>query len=94
MLSLRQSLSLNSIKTSGSWNPNNEGSVVAWYQKGEGITLNGSDVSAWADSATAVPYDMVQSTASEQPAYSAGELTFVEADDTNLQTTCITSCWC
>lgn len=84
MLSLRQSLSLDSIRPLGGWQPDNEGSVVAWYQKGVGITLNGSDVSAWADSANS--YDMAQSTASEQPAYSSGELTFVSADDTNIQT--------
>lgn len=90
MLSLKQALGLNSISVVGgsvAWTPNSEGSVVAWYKNQTGITLNGSDVSAWADSATAVPYDMAQSTASEQPAYSAGALTFVSADDTNLQTT-------
>tara|TARA_R100001463_G_scaffold25943_2_gene61088 strand:+ start:1512 stop:2204 length:693 start_codon:yes stop_codon:yes gene_type:complete len=88
MLSLKQALGLNSVNVVGgsvAWTPNSEGSVVAWYQKGVGITLNGSDVSAWADSANS--YNMAQSTASEQPAYSAGSLTFVSADDTNLQTT-------
>ena len=90
MLSLKQALGLNSVNVVGgsaAWTPNSEGSVVAWYKKAVGITLNGSDVSAWADSATDDPHDMAQSTASEQPAYSSGLLTFVSADDTNLQTT-------
>jgi hypothetical protein len=38
---------------------------VAWYQYQTGITLNGSDVSEWADY-TGV-YDMVQAGAARQP---------------------------
>jgi hypothetical protein len=86
MLKLGLDLSLSSIRPQGKWSPDDETSLVAWYQKGEGIDLNGSDVSAWADSAPAGLYGMVQNTATEQPAYSAGTLTFVSADTNNLQT--------
>lgn len=85
MLALKLGLSLVSSNSPGGWSPDDETSLVAWYQNQEGITLNGSDVSAWADSSSN-SYDMVQATATEQPAYSAGVLTFVSADDTNLQT--------
>jgi hypothetical protein len=85
MLSLKQGLSLDSIRLQGKWMPDDEASLVAWYQNTVGITLNGSDVSQWADSSSN-SYDMVQATASEQPAYSAGVLTFVSANLENLQT--------
>ena len=85
MLKLGLGLSLSSIRPQGVWSPTDETSLEAWYQKEEGITLNGSDVSAWADSSTN-GYDMVQTDATEQPAYSAGVLTFVSADKNNLQT--------
>ena len=86
MLAFKLGMSLGgSNRPMGAWKPTDEASVVAWYQNAVGITLNGSDVSAWADSANS--NDMAQSTASEQPAYSAGSLTFVSADDTHLQTT-------
>lgn len=68
------------------WTPTDETSLEAWYQNATGITLNGSDVSAWADSSTN-GINMVQATATEQPAYSAGVLTFDAADINNLQTT-------
>ena len=67
------------------WSPEQEASLVAWYQYQTGITLNGSDVSEWADYTG--NYDMVQATASRQPAYSSGTLTFVSADTQFLQTT-------
>ena len=86
MLALKLGLSLVSTPKLGGWSPDDESSLVAWYQNAVGITLNGSDVSAWADSAPAGLYDMVQATAGEQPAYSGGVLTFVSADDNNLQT--------
>jgi hypothetical protein len=86
MLALKLGLSLVSTPKLGGWSPDDETSLVAWYQNAVGITLNGSDVSAWADSAPAGSYDMVQATATEQPAYSGGVLTFVSADDNNLQT--------
>ena len=85
MLKLGLDLSLSSIKPQGVWSPDDESSLVAWYQNAVGITLNGSDVSAWADSSSN-SYDIVQATAVEQPAYSGGVLTFVSADDNNLQT--------
>jgi len=85
MLALKLGLSLVSTPKLGGWSPDDESSLVAWYQNAGGITLNGSDVSAWADS-SANSYDMVQATAAEQPAYSGGVLTFVSADDNNLQT--------
>jgi hypothetical protein len=86
MLKLGLSLSLSSLRPMGVWSPDEETSLVAWYQNAVGITLNGSDVSQWDDSATAGLYDMVQATATEQPAYSGGVLTFVSADKNNLQT--------
>jgi hypothetical protein len=85
MLALKQDLSLVSVEND-SWLPTDETGLVVWYQNQVGITLNGSDVSEWADSSIN-GYDMVQATASEQPAYSAGVLTFVSANDEHLQTT-------
>ena len=86
MLKLGLGLSLSSIRPQGAWTPTDESSLEAWYQNEVGITLNGSDVSQWADSSSN-SYDMVQATASEQPAYSSGVLTFVSANTENLQTT-------
>ena len=85
MLKLGLDLSLSSIRPQGVWSPDDEASLVAWYQKEVGITLNGSDVSAWADSSSN-HYDMLQNTATEQPAYSGGVLTFIPDDNTHLQT--------
>ena len=85
MLKLGLDLSLSSLRPQGVWSPDDESSLEAWYQNAVGITLNGSDVSQWADSSTN-SYDMVQATTTEQPAYSAGVLTFVSADTNNLQT--------
>ena len=86
MLALKLGLSLVSNRKLGSWLPTDETSAVAWYQNGEGITLNGTDVSQWADSANS--YDMDQDTEDEQPAYNAstGALTFDSSDDQSLQT--------
>jgi hypothetical protein len=85
MLALKQGLSLSSTKILGAWSPEQEASLVAWYQYQTGITLNGSDVSQWADY-TGV-YDMKQLTAVNQPAYNEvnGTLTFVLADTQFLQ---------
>jgi hypothetical protein len=85
MLALKLGLSLPTTRLMGKWSPDDEASLVAWYQNQVGITLNGSDVSGWEDSSKN-SYDMVQATDTEQPAYSAGVLTFVSADDNNLQT--------
>ena len=86
MLSLKQGLSLSTKKALGGWTPTDEGTLESWYQNQVGITLNGSDVSQWSDSSSN-GRDMVQATATEQPAYSAGALTFDSGDKTNLQTT-------
>ena len=85
MLKLGLDLSLSSIRPQGVWSPDDEASLVAWYQKEVGISLNGSDVSEWKDSSSNT-YDMLQATATEQPAYSAGVLSFVAADNNHLQT--------
>ena len=84
MLALKQALSLSSTKILGAWSPEQEASLVAWYQYQTGITLNGSDVSGWKDYTGS--YNMVQATAVNQPAYSSGTLTFVLADTNFLQT--------
>ena len=84
MLALKLGMSLVSSNRVGGWSPDDESSLEAWYQNAVGITLNGSDVSQWADSSSN-SYNMDQATATEQPAYSAGTLTFVSGDTTNLQ---------
>jgi len=88
MLKLGLGLSLSSIKPQGVWSPTDETSLEAWYKNKEGITLNGSDVSAWADSSSN-SHNMVQATASKQPAYNAstGALTFDKTAAQSLQTT-------
>ena len=69
----------------GGWLPSDEGSLEAWYRFNTGITLNGSNVSAWADSSSN-SFNMVQADTGEQPAFSAGVLTFDPSSDTqNLQ---------
>jgi hypothetical protein len=85
MLALKHGLSLSSTKILGAWSPEQEASLVAWYQYQTGITLNGSDVSKWRDYTNT--YEMRQSTAINQPAYSSGTLTFDSADTQFLQTT-------
>ena len=85
MLSLKQSLSLNTIRLGG-WQPSDEGSrLIAWYKNKTGITLNGSDVSRWSDSAGS--NHMVQTFPSKQPEYiaSTGALRFTPADVQSLQ---------
>ena len=89
MLALKQALSLVSTKVGGvggGWSPTDESSLEAWYQNQVGIVLNGSTVSDWEDSSSN-GRDMVQADATEQPAYSAGALTFDSGNKTNLQTT-------
>ena len=83
MLALKQALSLNTIKNLGSWQPSDETGLEAWYKYQTGITLNGSDVSRWADSSSN-SFDMSQATASEQPAYNSGAIEFTPADTHNL----------
>tara|TARA_Y100000310_G_C20408631_1_gene680860 strand:+ start:138 stop:821 length:684 start_codon:yes stop_codon:yes gene_type:complete len=87
MLAQRLGLSINSTRPLGKWSPDDEATLVAWYQNKVGITLNGSDVSHWTDSSSN-SYDMIQTDeVTEQPAYNAstGALTFVNADTNNLQ---------
>ena len=85
MLALKQALSLVSTNTLGGWKPSNETGLEAWYKFQTGITLNGSDVSAWADSSEN-SFDMVQDTASEQPAYNSGAIDFDASASQSLQT--------
>ena len=86
MLALKLGLSLTSSNNPGGWLPTDESRLEAWYQNGVGITLNGSDVSIWADSSNNGK-GLTQSVATEQPAYSSGTLTFVSADSNNLEMT-------
>ena len=83
MLALKQALSLVSTNTLGGWQPSDETGLEAWYKYQSGITLNGSDVSAWADSSSN-SFNMVQATATEQPAYNSGAIEFTPADTHNL----------
>jgi len=85
MLALKQALSLVSTNTLGGWKPSDETGLEAWYKFQTGITLNGSDVSAWADSSDN-SFDMVQATASEQPAYNSGAIDFDASASQSLQT--------
>tara|TARA_R110002072_G_C7695966_1_gene512748 strand:+ start:6 stop:686 length:681 start_codon:yes stop_codon:yes gene_type:complete len=86
MLALKQALSLVSTQAlGGSWQPSDETGLEAWYKFQTGITLNGSDVSAWADSSSN-SFDMVQATASEQPAYNSGAIDFDASATQSLQT--------
>ena len=73
MLKLGLDLSLGG--TGAIWSPDDESSLVAWYKFNTGIGLTGSDVRSWLDSGT-VGHDMVQGTTANQPAFSAGVLTF------------------
>tara|TARA_R110000782_G_scaffold257564_1_gene346856 strand:+ start:1795 stop:2475 length:681 start_codon:yes stop_codon:yes gene_type:complete len=85
MLALKQALSLVSSKALGSsWQPSDETNLEAWYKNQTGITLNGSDVSAWADSSSN-SFDMLQATASNQPAFNGGDIDFTAADTNFLQ---------
>ena len=77
--------SIGGYVSSGTWLPSDEGSLEAWYRFNTGITLNGSNVQAWADSSSN-SFAMRQADAGEQPAFSAGVLTFDPSSDTqNLQ---------
>jgi hypothetical protein len=68
------------------WLPSDETKLFAWWRFNTGITLNGSNVSDWADSSSN-SHDMRQADTGEQPAFSAGVLTFDPSSDTqNLYT--------
>jgi len=76
MLALKLGMSIGgSNRPMGGWQPSDETGLEAWYKYQTGITLNGSDVSAWADSSSN-SFDMVQATASKQPAYNSGNIDF------------------
>ena len=76
MLALKQALSLVTIGLrSNDWSPILESSLVAWYKFNTGIGLTGSDVRSWDDSSDK-GNDMLQGTGVNQPAFSAGVLTF------------------
>jgi len=85
MLALKQALSLVSTNTLGGWQPSDETNLSAWYKFQTGISLNGSDVAKWADSSEN-SNDMLQNTASEQPAYNSGAIDFDASASQNLQT--------
>tara|TARA_R110000796_G_scaffold631_2_gene2362 strand:+ start:90 stop:776 length:687 start_codon:yes stop_codon:yes gene_type:complete len=90
MLALKLGMSIGgSNRPMGGWTPDSEGTnLVAWYKNKEGVTLNGSNVSAWADSSSN-SHNMVQATADKQPAYNAdsGALNFDKTAAQSLQTT-------
>jgi hypothetical protein len=48
--------------------------LLAWFNAGQGITLNGTNVSAWAD--TSGTYTVTQATAANQPAYVTGDVAY------------------
>tara|TARA_R100001463_G_scaffold15126_7_gene39543 strand:+ start:2264 stop:2953 length:690 start_codon:yes stop_codon:yes gene_type:complete len=89
MLALKLGLSLNTIKPYGEWTPAGDSGLVAWYQKGRGVTLEPTttNVQTWADS-SGNGRDMKQLTLTEQPAYNAGTgiITFDSSKTQNLQT--------
>ena len=87
MLALKLGNSLPSSYNSY-WTPGDESSCEGWYRHKVGVELNGSDVSQWNDG-SGNNRNMVQATATEQPAYNSttGALTFASGDDNNLQTT-------
>ena len=70
---------ISSNVSGSSWQPTDEGSVVAWYQKDTGITHISGAVSEWADSANS--YDMIQADATEQPTYANNTITFDGSND-------------
>ncbi len=85
MLAIRLGQSLPS-SAPVNWSPLDSSKLAAWYQKGTGLELNGTDVATWKDQ-SANEVNMVQATASEQPAYANGILTFDASDTNNLQST-------
>ena len=88
MLALKQALSLVSTGNfNTAWTPNDDTSVVAWWQNQVGITSALGKVTNWADS-SGNDRDMVQASSAEQPDYAedTGNITFVSANNENLQT--------
>ena len=84
MLGLGNSISASQYP-GGEWLPSDEATLEAWYRFNTGITLNGSNVSIWADSSSN-NFAMRQGDEGEQPAFADGILTFDPTSDTqNLQ---------
>ena len=81
MLSLRQSLGLNTKKQSH-WFPTDETSLGAWYRKASGITESSGAMSGWTDQSSN-SIDMAQSVAGEKPTFANAVVTFDGSD--NLQ---------
>lgn len=65
----RRSVKLGSSGVASLGVPDTIPDLFAWYRGDYGITLNGSNVSAWADQATASVQDATQGTAANQPPY-------------------------
>lgn len=87
MLSLKQGLSLSSIKggSAAAWSPTDETSLEAWYQKDTLISTVDGKVSVWGDS-SGNNIEMRQDTAGNRPSFSSGVLTFDNAATNYLQT--------
>src|SRR3990167_5486880 len=58
----------------------NPTSLIAWFRTGVGITESGGFASVWADQ-SGNGNDLLQATGTNQPAYSAGVLTFDGVDN-------------
>lgn len=58
----------------GGFDPRNISGCKAWLRSDLGITLNGSNVSAWANQVPSVSANMTQATPANQPAYNSGGL--------------------
>ena len=86
MLALKLGQNLSSLKTPA-WLPTDESSLVAWYRKASELDLEPSPgVKIWGNSEGDSTLRMEQSTASEQPTFANGVLTFDPANTQNLQT--------
>jgi len=85
LLKLGQSLG-GANRPSGSWSPDDESSLEAWYQKGVGVGLSGATVRAWNDSSSN-SIDMTQGDAAEMPIWvGANEQLQFDGTGRNLQT--------
>ena len=83
LLKLGQSLG-GANRPSGSWSPDDEASLEAWYESGVGIGLSGGTVRAWDDSSSN-SIDMTQGDAAEMPIWTGTQLQF-DGTGRNLQT--------
>ena len=68
-LTLSNSLSSNKMPKSSLWLPTSEGSAVAWYKAGAGLTLTGVSVDSWENQINS-NYYMLQDTDTEKPTFS------------------------